>query len=816
MSAVVIVLAAVAAVAIVCAIAVAVLRRRLLTASLPRTRGTVDVAGISAPVNVMRDRAGLVHVDARSMEDAAFGMGLAHAQDRLWQMEVNRRVVMGRVSEFAGPEGIAVDRFVRRLGLIRVAREEAIRAAAEVRGMLDAYAAGVNCVIESARRLPLEFRLLKMTPEPWEPAHSIGAVKLLALGLSTNWDAELLRLEVLRALGPERAAQLDAVYPDANPTILADSVRAAGPAQARSTLLPMFAEAARWIPTAGGASNSWVVSGARTVSGRPLLCNDPHLAPTIPSVWYAAHIRAGDDFESTGVTLPGMPFVVIGHNRHCAWGFTNSFADCQDLVIEEFDSPAAERYRTERGFQPTRLIREVIHVKDSSDELEEVVSTRHGPVVERIDDPVRNVWRGLALQWTALTPGATAEALLRLQRASNWSTFREAFSGMDAPSQNVVYADVDGHIGYLLCGRVPVRRRAPSGLPVAGWSGDALWTRYLSPSEMPAKLDPPEHVIITANNRIVGDEFPHYISSDYMNGYRAHRLATLLSSERMDAAYMAQVQMDLMSPPARQVVKLLQGLTFASPVAEHARHRLAQWDGTMRPEAIEPTLYEAFMHRLAERALTPACGPAWRIVAGTDLSHPVFGYPGNIAGRFTPELLARWESDDTTTLAGSTWADAAGRALEDSWHDLRGRYGRATWRWRWGRVHAMPFLHTFGRRRPLGLIFNAGQLYVGGSMDSVMATSFLPREPFHTRLFAPSWRQVMDVGAWDACTGIHAPGQSGQPGSRHYRDLRRPWKDNRQLTLHWSWDQVRRNARTSLRIVPRAAVAARRTGREAA
>jgi penicillin G amidase len=513
--------------------------------------------------------------------------------------------------------------------------------------------------------------------------------------------------------------------------------------------------------------------------------------------------------------MPGMPFVVIGHNRRCAWGFTNSFADCQDLVIEEFDSPAAERCRTERGFEPTRLVREVIHVRRASDEIEEVVSTRHGPVVERVDDPVRNVWRGLALQWTALTPAATAEALLRLQRAGDWETFRAAFDGMDAPAQNVVYADVDGHIGYLLCGRVPVRRRAPSGLPVPGWSGDAMWTRFLSPSEMPAVLDPPEQSIITANNRVVGAGFPHYISSDYMNGYRAARLAALLDSDRMDAAFMNDVQMDLACPPATQVIELLRSLSFASPAAEHARRALVQWDGVMRPSQMEPTLYEAFMERLAERALTPVCGPAWRVVAGVGLSHPLFGYPGNIVGRLTPDLLRRWESDDVTTLGGATWADTAAGALDEAWHALRRRYGRSTLRWRWGRIHAIALTHPFGRRRLPGLIFNGGRVSVGGSMDTVMATSFVPGQPFATRLFAPSWRQVIDVGDWDACTGIHLPGQSGQPGSRHYRDLRTRWRSNRQVPLHWSWDRVRRSARSGLRIAP-SAQALGRQGREAA
>jgi len=776
-------------------------RRRVLGASLPRVRGTIEVAGLAAAVTVARDAAGVPHVAAAGMEDAAFAMGLVHAQDRLWQMETTRRVAQGRLSELIGTEGLTIDRFMRRLGLVRVAAAEHRQAGPEVNRMLEAYAAGVNAGIRSSRALPLEFRLLRASPEPWEPLHSLLAAKLLALGLSLNWDVEMQRLELLRAIGPERAARLDIVYPDANPTILADTARHAGKSPAAQTAA-MFAEAARWIPTAGGASNSWVVSGERTSTGRPLLCNDPHLAPTVPSVWYAAHVRAGDDFESTGVTLPGLPFVVIGHNRHVAWGFTNSFADAQDLVIEEFNAPSAERYRTERGFERTRMVREIIRVRDASDEVEEVVITRHGPIVERVADPVRNVWRGLALQWTALTPGGAAETMLRLQRAHDWDSFRSAFSTLDAPSQNAVYADVDGHIGYLLVGRIPVRRRTPSGLPVPGWGGEALWTRFLGPEEMPSLLDPLDGVIVTANNRIVGPDYAHYIGSDYMSGYRALRIGELLDGDSIDPSAMAAVQLDVVSPPARQVVKLLGAMTCEAPVAERVRARLAAWDGAMSPDRIEPTLYEAFMARFAENALRPACGDAWRIVAGVDLTHPVFEYPGNLAGRLTPSLLERWERDDTALLGGSQWADVVSRSLESVPSDLRRRYGRRTRAWRWGRVHALHLTHAAARRRPLGLILNAGTLRVGGSIDTVMATSYMPADPFATRLFAPSWRQVMDVGNWDACTGVHSPGQSGQPASRHYRDLRKRWLRNRQHTLHWSDDAVRRNARSRLVVRP--------------
>lgn len=778
-----------------------VVRRRLLRGSLPYINGRLEALGLRAPAEIARDGFGVPHVDAASMEDAAFAMGLVHAQDRLWQMELTRRVAAGRISEFAGKEGLQADRLVRRVGLFRVAREEAALLGLEAKQMLEAYAAGVNSVINSERPLPLEFRLLHLRPEPWQPVHSIAAGKLLAFALSLNWEAEMQRLSLLRALGPERAAQLDLTYPGANPTIIAESVAEIGAATG-DAVRDMFLEAARWIPLTVGASNSWVVSGARTVSGRPLLCNDPHLTPSVPSTWYAAHVRAGDDFESTGVTTPGLPFVLIGHNRHVAWGFTNSFADCQDLVIEEFDSASAQHYRTERGFEPARLIREIIHVKDASDELEEVVVTRHGPVIGRVDDPARNVWRGLALQWTALTPGGASESMLRLQRAADWRSFREALAPIDAPSQNAVYADDQGHIGYFLCGRIPKRRRLPSGLPVPGWTGDATWERFLAVDEVPQLLDPPDGIIVTANNRIVGDDFPEYIGSDYMNGYRALRITEILAAElAMDREMMAAAQMDVVCPPARDVIRMLHRLSFAHPAAERWRRLLVSWDARMLPDRKEPTVYEAFMRRLAEHALRPLAGEYWGLASGDALTHAIFDYPVNLAGRVTPWLLERWESGDESLFDGTaTWAEVAGRAMDDALGDLRKTLGR--WRWSWGRAHALPLVHPIGRRRPLGLIFNAGRIPVGGSLDTVLATGYLPTHPFATRLLAPSWRQVIDVGEWEGCTGIHYPGESGQPGSKHYRDLVKRWKVNRQFPLFWSADAVRRNARSRLILQP--------------
>ena len=793
-------IAVVAAVVAVLIVAAAAGHHLLYRRPLPRIRGTVTLAGVSAPVRITRDSFGVPHIDAESIADAAFALGFVHAQDRGWQLELSRRVAMGRIAEFAGPDGLAADRFVRRLGLYRAAQAEERTLGGQARAVLDAYAAGVNAVLcEGLQPRPAELVLLGIRPEPWRPAHSLAYARVLSLGLALDMDMELQRLQLLRALGPDLAAQVDLAYPDANPTILAETAALVGGAgdEARG----MFAEAARWLGTGGhaAASNSWVVDGSVTATGRPMLCNDPHLPPSVPSIWYEAHYRAGDDCEAAGVTFPGLPFVVIGHNRRIAWGFTNSFADCQDLVIEEFDSAQGQRYRTEDGWRDCHAVLERIAVKGAGEVVETCLETRHGPVLERFETGGSH--RGLALQWTSLNGGGAAAGFLALQRAGGWDEFRRALNAVDGPSQNAVYADVDGHVGYFLSGHVPRRRRPASRLPVPGWDGTALWDGHLGVDEVPQVLDPPEHVVVTANNRIVGPGFPHHVAFDYMNGYRALRLERLLRGRTdMNMSFMAATQMDVVCPPAVELASLLAGVRCEG-LAEEARQGLCAWDGVMDAAAAEPCVYEAFMRRLAEHALSSRLGESWRLLAG-EMSHPVFGHAGNVTGRLTPWLLARWRADDRGLLAdGETWESVAARAMGDAVADLRRTAGPPR-RWRWGRLHQLPLQHPLSARRPLGVLFDAGRIEVGGDTDTVLQTAFVPGEPYRTRAWAPSWRQILDVGEWDACTGVHLPGQSGHPGSRHHRDLRERWRRNDQHPLHWSADAVAADARAVLVLQP--------------
>ncbi|MFN2451744.1 MAG: penicillin acylase family protein [Candidatus Dormibacteria bacterium] len=770
--------------------------RLVLRRELPGTSGELRLEGLTEPVTIRRDGHGIPHLQAGSATDAALAMGLLHAQERLWQLETTRRVVAGRLAEFAGPDALGADRFLRRLGLMRVAEREAASTTGESRAVLDAYARGVNAGISSARSLPTEFRLTRLRPEPWRPADSLAAAKLLNLALACNWDMEWQRFQLLRAIGPDRAARLNLVYAESNPTILSETAAVA--TGTPEGLLDAYREVARWLPADHGGSNSWVVDGSRTPSGRPLLCNDPHLPPGVPSVWYEAHLDVTGDFASYGVTVAGLPFPLIGHNREIAWGFTNSFADVQDLVIEEFDGPQELRYRTEGGWAETEVRRETIRVRGRPEHVERVLTTRHGPIVERLQGERQ---AGLALQWTAYSPGDTSRALLAVQRAADFAGFRAAYTNLDGPSQNAVYADRQGAIGYLVTGRIPVRRRPVSGLPVLGWTGLASWERYLREDEVPQALDPADHVLVTANNQVVGAGYPHYIAHDYMNGYRALRIRELLEGGELDADAMRRIQLDVECPPARQVRTLLAGLEDCRGPAEQARQTLAGWDARMTAEAEQPLLYECFCRALLEHALRPLCGEHWRILAGRAAVHPVLEYPGNLLGRLLPELLARWEAGDSSLFDGtSTWADVARRALGDAAAAVAAMPAAER---AWGEAHRLSLVHPLAAAIPaLGPLLNLGSFPIGGNGDTVMATSQHPDRPYRTALWAPSWRQVLDLADWDASTGVHLGGQSGLVASAHRGDQVEDWRHNRQHRLSWTPDAVASVTRHTLVLTP--------------
>ncbi|MEI7772846.1 MAG: penicillin acylase family protein, partial [Chloroflexales bacterium] len=527
---------------------------------LPRVSGSAPLRGLSANAEVRRDRWGVPHIYADTNADLFAALGYVHAQDRLWQMELNRRTGLGCLAEIFGPVALSSDTYIRTLGFARVVRREVGLLDDHTRAILTAYVRGVNaCVAALGSRLPLEFSILGITPRPWDLADILVWPKMMSLSLSANWTSELLNARAVAALGVERAAAIAPRYPDDAPITVPAGVTY-DPALGAAALR-MMADAAPFTGAPGGpqGSNAWVVGGSRSVSGRPLLADDPHLNLGLPGIWYLAHLEGGD-YHATGGTFPGTCGVVIGHNRRVAWGVTNGMVDNQDLYIERFDPADPLRYRWRGEWLRAETVREEIVVKgQAAPSVVDVRVTRHGPVIDPIISPepgplarpvdVAESYReGLALRWTALEPAPDiARAILGLNSAGSWAEFRAALIDWDVAPQNFVYADVDGHIGYVLAGKLPVRTGSDGQLPVPGWDGAHEWRGCIPPEALPSAYDPPGGMLVTANNRPANSDYPFHdaLKGEWLNPYRAARISEMIiAEERHDPRSFARIHHD--------------------------------------------------------------------------------------------------------------------------------------------------------------------------------------------------------------------------------------------------------------------------------
>ena len=764
--------------------------RRSRRLALPRLSGVERLSALNDSVEIVRDRWGVPHIYASNQHDLFFVEGYVHAQDRLWQMEYQRRLGAGRLAEVVGPLALEADRFMRRLGLSRVADREVALLDEDGRLALEAYAQGVNAYAQApGRRLGLEFALLRWRPEPWQPIDSILWSKVIAWGLGTNWDAELLRAQMVERLGPEIMALLEPSRAVEQYCLLPSS---AGCATGAERLLVEYERVREMLGLAlpGTGSNNWVVSGERTASGKPLLANDPHLPPYLPGIWYRIHLSS-PDLEASGASLPGAPGVVIGHNRRVAWGVTNACVDVQDLYLERrhpFD-PTLYQYRNE--WEKAQVFREVIKVRGRrAPVIEEVHVTRHGPVLGSFAEMAGQT---LSLRWSGLEPGCLVSAALAINRAGDWESFCDALSRWTDPAQNFVYADVDGNIGYYLAGRVPVRSSGTGLVPSPGWSGDHEWLGYVPFPDLPHLYNPGTRFVVTANQQIVDDSYPHRIAAEWLNGYRAQRIAELLQSHsRLTVEDCCEIQGDVFSLPGIQLARHLRQLPVDGALEAAAQRHLEAWDGHLRPESVGAAVYEASLVHLQRKVFGPALGPLLRDYLGVGRLAVV---PTNsFLSRSTPLLLAKLESDDRDWLrrvlsagaerkptsveneaARATWEEVLREAFRDAVADLRRRLGDNPERWTWGRLHRIEFSHLLGRLPLLDRLLSRGPFPFGGDADTVCNGAYLPADGYGPVVGAASYRQVIDLADFDRSLASCAPGQSGQLGSPYYDDAIVDW-----------------------------------------
>jgi penicillin amidase len=766
--------------------------------ALPQLDGRLEIRGLSAPVRVTRDGHGVPTIEASALEDLFFAQGFVIAQDRLWQMDVMRRFAGGELSEILGEAMLKADREQRILGLRAAARKSLDMASPQDHAFLEAYARGVNAYIATqGNHLPIEFRILHYVPKPWlaEDSLLIASQMIKDLNYHYFYDA-LAREKILAKLGPELTADLyvNHSWHDRPPTVMREDLAEpqnesgdsddedeeddSGPDNSVTQQVPPFLAPDNLPvePAAVSGSNNWVVSGVHTATGKPLLSNDMHLEHQMPNLWYEAHLRAGN-LDVAGVTLPGMPYVIVGHNQRIAWGFTNLGPTVTDVYIENFNDQG--EYQTPAGWvQPEHRV-EVIHVKGKPDVTVEVKITRHGPIITEL---VPGETRPLALRWT-LYDGLRMP-FFDVNSAANWEEFRRAFSQLDVPGQNVVYADVDGNIGYQATGRIPIRKAGDGSLPVSGADNGHEWTSYIPFEKLPSIYNPRSGIIATANGRITPDDYPNSISMEWEAPWRTARIYHVLESGRQfSTSDMLALENDVHSESDLFAAeRLVYGVDHASKPSERAKQAadlMRGWDGRMMASSPAPTITENSVRELQRLLLEPKLGSApadprrerevlnWKTYSWEMRSIWLENILLHRPKRWLPEQYPTYDD----LLAAAVDAAVSGPIAPK---DLAS--------WRWGKVNAVEIQHPIlGKIQVLKYWTGPGVQKQSGSQYTVKAV---------TRHDGPSERFTADLSDWDQSTLNIVTGQGGNFLSPYYMDQWKAWYEGTTFILPFSMKAV--------------------------
>lgn len=753
----------------------------------PKIEGELRLKGLEDKVEVLRDRWGVPHIYAASAHDLFFAQGFVHAQERLFQMELNRRTAQGRLSELFGEIALETDRAVRTFGFNRLGKIDWANASPEMRQAVLAYSEGVNAYLEwIGDRLPVEFKLLGHKPQPWQPEDTTAFARVMMWQLSHAWHGEVVRLLVQQRVGEERAKDLEIHYPAQNPITLPKGIE-----------FNRLGEGGILIPeqgpflARGQGSNSWTVSGRKMEDGHTYLFNDMHLALSLPGLWFQNHL-VGGGYEVTGVSLPGAPAVLVGHNARIAWGMTLAFIDCEDLYIEQMDPAEPTRYRFQDEWIQAEVIEELIPVKGKQPHVERVIVTRHGPI---ISDVIGRPELRLAVRSMALRPSRSLSGWLALDCAQNWDDFVQAMNQIEAPQLNVCYADVEGNIGYWMTGRTPIRAKGDGRLPVPGWDGEHEWIGEVPFEQMPHALNPEQGYIVHTNNKIVPDDYPYYLGNVWMNGSRARRIVQVLESqEKVSRQRLSELHVDYTTLPGLELVKKLCEVSVTDSEAKALIKELEAWDGVLGPESVGGCIYEVLRLQLARNLLEPALGK--------EITDQWLGKA------FSPVLMTLHEfyGHDITLLlrmlddAQNWWVEQAGglthwveRSLKETNQILTHQLGSDKRNWQWGKLHGAVFPHPLGLQKPLDLAFNRGPYPIGGDADTPCQTAYLPHQPYQNNAWAPSFRMVVDLNDLSQSVTIAPPGQSGHLGNRHYDDLIDPWLHGEYHPMLWEREQIERN-----------------------
>jgi penicillin amidase len=788
--------------------------------SLPQTNGTIHLTSLHQAVDVYRDEFGIPHIIAGDEHDLMVATGYVQAQDRLWQMDISRRAGEGRLSEIFDTSTVQFDKLFRTLRFSALADSLAEHLHPETKQILQDYADGVNAFIDSHHgSYPIEFDMLQYQPEHWKVEHSLLLSRLMAWELNFAWWVDLTYAEIAAKVPPEKLKEIYPTYPDSIPPIVSQtpvhnlpmekmpkasaelSFQGATPDPRYTRGLHQILSVARsyreWfnMGSLSGGSNAWVIAGSRSISGRPILANDPHLRFSAPARWYEMHLSA-PGLNVEGVTIPGSPVVVIGHNDSLAWGLTNAMLDDADFYFEQFDS-SEHNYRFQESMIPIDRREETIYV-GTHDSISIVTRfTRHGPIISDVhpvtqrpgnDSTLTNT--PIAMRWTGYEISDEMYGFFRMDKATNHDEFESAIREIAVPGQSLVYADARGNIGYWMTGRVPIRPKSDPILPQKGWDGSAEWQGYVPFDQLPHLWNPSSGAIICANQKIADNSFPYILSNYWEPPARLQRISELLSSmEKYSESDFRRIQMDVVSPYARAVTgRILNAYADSGAENESVRNALEylrNWDFRATTGDVAGTIVNVFLVKLFHNIYEDEMGPE----VFSD-----FVFFSAIPYRVTDNLMARDSSawfENVQTGVRESKRDIIHKSLLDALEELNTRFGSEMKSWQWGNIHQIVFAHPFGRRKPLDRIFNVGPFPMNGSTTTISKAEFQIGDPYDV-YSGPSFRMVVDLSKPQLASTVIPLGQSGQPFDDHYDDQVALWRNGVYHPVTLNIDEIRR------------------------
>jgi penicillin G amidase len=809
--------------------------------SFPKTSGEVQLEGLSGPVEIFRDQYGIPHIYASSSQDLFFAQGYVHAQDRFWQMDFWRHIGSGRLSEMFGEATVETDMFLRTLGFEQLVKEEIEQlGSSETLAVLQSYSDGINAYLAERQglSLSLEYGILGLinadyTPEPWSVEHTLTWAKMMAWDLGGNMDIEIRQGILMQSLSPQELADITPPYPEDHPVIVPGYQAAGNPGQAAadyqqlSGLDDLLAVVRHRTSLASGflgprqeglGSNNWVISGERTSTGMPLLANDPHLGVQLPSIWYENGLHctpkgAECPYEVTGYSFASAPGVVLGFNNHIAWGVTNVNPDVQDLFIEKINPANPNQYEFQGQWLDMDVKTELIQVAGGEPVELTIRSTHHGPIISDTYGSLEDLDAGvvlessgsdstgiyaISLRWTALEPTSTFVSVLQLNQAENFEQFREALWLWDVPSQNFVYADVEGNIGYQMPGIVPMRANGDGMLPVPGWTGDYEWVDRIPFEDLPFAYNPPEGYIVSANNAVVGAEYPYLLTTGWDFGYRARRVVEMIeyAPGPVDAAYIATMHGDNKNLNAGILIPVLVGIPLEETRLERARALLMDWDHQQHMDSPAATLFEVFWRNLLVKTFNddlpedfqPGGNSLWFEIVRRLVQQPESSW---------------WDDKETPEVEGRD--DIFLASFAEAVDELEQLQGKDPERWNWGDLHTVTFkVGGLGESgNPLvDILFNRGPFRTSGGASIVNATGWDARSGHYGVRSLPSMRMIVDLGDLSRSLGMHTTGQSGHAYHPNYIDMTGRWAAIEYHPMLWERSQVEESAGKVLRLVP--------------